>query len=138
MEGDELEERIAKLKLALNEVRKKWKESEELREKLSQQELFILGQIKEREFDVPDVPNLPIYNKKEDLEKAIKNRGKDLFGRPQEELNADRQSLMEKEAKGTADYIDKVQKDNPQGECVFSSLSCAKRTRAGRGTTGGL
>ncbi len=110
MEDQELDERVAKLNLALNQVRKRWQENKEEQDKLSQQELFILGQIKEREFDRPEVPNLPIYQSKEELEKALGNRGKDLFGRPQEELDASRQELMEKEAKGTVDYIDKEQK----------------------------
>ncbi len=110
MEDQELDERIGKLNLALNEVRKRYKQNEEEQTKLSQQELFILGQIKEREFDRPEVPNLPICQSKEELEKALGNRGKDLFGRPQEELDASRQELMEKEAKGTVDYVDKEQK----------------------------
>jgi len=118
MEGDELDERLAKLNLALQEVRKKWQESEKLREQLSQQELFILGQIKEREYDKPATPVLPVYESRENLEKALANRGKDLFGRDQKTLNESRQDLMEKEAKGTVDYIDRVQKSeqSPEGE----------------------
>jgi len=117
MEGNELDERVAKLQVALSEVRKRWQALGEERDKLGQQELFILGQIKEREFDKPDVVNLPIYDKKEDLEKALGNRGKDLFGRDQEGLNESRQELMEKEAKGTVDYINKVQQEQgPAGE----------------------
>jgi hypothetical protein len=110
MEGQELESRLGKLKLALQEVRKRHKELTEEMDRLGKQELYILGQIKEREFDLPQNPTLPVYKTKEDLEKALANRGKDILGRDAGETAEFRQGLMEKEGSGTVDYIDKTQK----------------------------
>ena len=109
MEGQELDERLAKLKLALDAVRKRFRELEDEKSKLQQQELFIMGQIQEREYDKPQGVELPIYDSKEKLEKALANQGKDVFGRSPEETGESRQALMEKEAEGTVDYLHKAQ-----------------------------
>ncbi len=86
MEGDELNARLDELKLALNTLRKQNQDLEKKKEELKQAEVFILGQIKEREIDKPRVSKLPAYGTQEELEEALANRGKDLGGGDEEEL----------------------------------------------------
>ena len=111
MEGEEVGARLQDLNTQLQALRKRWQEMQKEHEEVKQAEVFIMGQIKERERDKPDVPTLPVHDNEVDLEKALLNRGKDIRGNPESFLKAERQNLAESDAKGVVDAIDKVQKE---------------------------
>ena len=110
MEGSELDARLARLNAELQAIRLRYQEIQKEGETLKQAELVILGQIKERKEDVPDEPVLPDFKDDEEMEKELGNRGLGPDGYPEDELLVKRQELVENDAKGAADYIDKVQK----------------------------
>ena len=111
MEDSELDARLSRLNAELQAIRLRYQEIQKEGETLKQAELVILGQIKERNTDVPDEPVLPDFKDEEDMEKELENRGKGPDGYDPDELLEVRQGMVERDAKGAADYIDKVQKE---------------------------
>ena len=111
MEDSELDARIEVLKAELQAIRVRYQEIQKEGETLKQAELVILGQIKERNRDVPNEPELPDFKDDEEMEKALENRGKGPEGHTDKgELLKIRQGMVERDAQGVADYIDKAQK----------------------------
>ena len=111
MIGNELDARLSRLNAELQQIRLRYQEIQKEGDTLKQAELVILGQIKERKTDVPDEPELPDFKDDEEMEKELSNRGKGPDGFPEGELLVIRQGMVEKDAQGAADYIDKVQKE---------------------------
>ena len=111
MEGEEVDARLQELNVTLQKLRLQWQQIEAKREEMRRAETFLLGQIREREMDKPDITILPVHDDEVDLEKALLNRGKDIRGNPESFLKAERQDLAESDAKGVVDAIDKVQKE---------------------------
>ena len=111
MEGPELDARLSRLNAELQTIRLRYQEIQKEGDTLKQAELVILGQIKERKVDVPDEPVLPDFKDEEDMEKELENRGKGPDGYDPDELLVVRQGMVERDAQGAADYIDKVQKE---------------------------
>ena len=110
MEGKELEARLGKLLMALEETRKRHAELKEEMSRLEKQEILLLGQISERKEDKVVSPVLPQFKDQKELQEALDNRGKDVLGRSPEETGKFRQELMEGEGKGTVEFVDQVQK----------------------------
>jgi hypothetical protein len=75
---------------------------------LKDQEVFIGGQIAEREFDT-EAPDggmqLPIFTSVDEMTQAMDNRGKGALGEEAEEMAVQRQSVMEAEALRKVDWI---------------------------------
>ena len=111
MEGSELDARLSRLNAELQQIRLRYQEIQKEGDTLKQAELVILGQIKERKVDAPDEPVLPDFKDDEEMEKELGNRGKGPDGYDPDELLEVRQGMVERDAKGAADYIDKVQKE---------------------------
>jgi len=111
MDGNELDARLSRLNAELQQIRLRYQEIQKEGDTLKQAELVILGQIKERKTDTPDEPELPDFKDEEDMEKELENRGKGPDGYDPDELLVVRQGMVEKDAQGAADYIDKVQKE---------------------------
>ena len=111
MEGEEVDARLLELNAALQALRLQWQQLEAKRKEVRQAEVFLLGQIQEREMDKPDITILPVHDDEVDLNKALLNRGKDIRGNPEAFLKAERQDLAESDAKGVVDAIDEVQKE---------------------------
>ncbi len=111
MEGQELDARLSRLDAELQQIRLRYQEIQKEGETLKQAELVVLGQIKERKQDVPDEPVLPDFKDDEEMEKELDNRGKGPDGYPEDELLVNRQGMVERDAQGAADYIDKTQKE---------------------------
>lgn len=112
MEGQELDARLSRLNAELQQIRLRYQEIQKEGDTLKQAELVILGQIKERKTDVPDEPILPDFKDDEEMEKELGNRGKGPKGhRDEGELLVKRQGMVERDAQGVADYIDKTQKE---------------------------
>ena len=110
MEDSELDARLSRLNAELQAIRLRYQKIQEEGEILKQAELVLLGQIKERKVDVPDEPVLPDFKDDEEMEKELGNRGQGPDGYPEDELLEVRQGMVERDAKGVADYIDKAQK----------------------------
>ena len=111
MIGNELDARLSRLNAELQQIRLRYQEIQKEGDTLKQAELVILGQIKERKTDVPDEPELPDFKDDEEMEKELGHRGKGPDGYDPDELLKIRQGMVEKDAQGAADYIDKVQKE---------------------------
>lgn len=111
MEDSELDARLSRLNAELQQIRLRYQEIQKEGETLKQAELVIMGQIKERKTDVPDEPRLPDFKDDEEMEKDLDNRGKGPDGYDPDELLVVRQGMVEKDAQGAADYIDKTQKE---------------------------
>jgi len=103
------EERLIKLNDALKQVVTEIAVTELNLRDLKDQELTIRGQIVEREFDaaVPDEAiQLPVFGSVEELQGAMDNRGKGALGEAEEDLLAQRQSVLEAEALRKAEWVD--------------------------------
>ncbi len=111
MEGEEVDARLQVLNARLQELRLKWQQMKQEDVQVKQAELVLLGQIREREKDKPDITILPVTSGEVDLEEVLLNRGKDIRGNPESVLKQERQDLAESDAKGVVDAIDKVQKE---------------------------
>ena len=111
MEGPELDARLSRLNAELQTVRLRYQEIQKEGDTLKQAELVLLGQIKERKVDVPDEPVLPDFEDDEEMEKELENRGLGPDGYPVDELLVKRQEMVERDAHGVADHIDKTQKE---------------------------
>ena len=111
MEGPELDARLSRLNAELQTIRLRYQEIQTEGDTLKQAELVVLGQIKERNKDIPNEPELPDFKDEEEMEKELENRGKGPDGYDPDELLVVRQGMVEKDAQGAADYIDKVQKE---------------------------
>ena len=99
------EERIATLNDALSKVlAQKALTASDLAD-LSEQEVFIRGQITEREFDAEQVVELPVFEIDEDMISALDHRGKGFFGEAEKAVAAQRQEVFEREAQKKADFI---------------------------------
>ena len=111
MEGQELDARLSRLNAELQQIRLRYQQIQEEGNTLKQAELVVLGQIKERKVDIPNEPELPDFKDDEEMEKTLENRGAGPEGLPEGELLEIRQGMVERDAQGAADYIDKVQKE---------------------------
>ena len=111
MEGNELDARIVRLEAELQAIRLRYQQIQEEGKTLAQAELVVMGQIKERKTDIPNEPELPDFKDEEEMEKALEERGEGPGGLPEGELLEIRQGMVERDAQGAADYIDKVQKE---------------------------
>ena len=101
-------ERLVKLSDALAQVTTQIVVVELNLKDLKDQEVFISGQIAEREFDV-EVPEggvqLPIFESVEELTQAMDNRGRGVLGESEEEMAGQRQSVLGAEALRKVDWI---------------------------------
>ena len=100
------EQRLVKLNNAMDQVVVKLAETESLLAELRQQEVFIAGQIAEREFDVPEgAIQLPVFESVEEMVGGLANRGKGVAGEDEGTMRAQRQSVAEAEALRKVDWI---------------------------------
>lgn len=105
------ENRIKKLSDALDQVVAAIVVSEDELKAMREQELFVRGQLAEREFDLfeeKEEMTLPVYELENDLDDALDNRGKGFFGEEEGTMIEQRQKVYEREAQKKADYIDEA------------------------------
>jgi len=101
------EERLAMLRDTLKQVASSIVIGESNLRDLKDQELFIAGQIAEREFDKEAEPTaqFPIHKSKEELLSALDNRGLGVFGEDEDAMLEQRQEVLEREAQRKVDFI---------------------------------
>ncbi len=102
------EERLTKLREALEQVTNQIKSTKEWLSNLRDQEMVVRGQIMEREIDIEVEPRLPVFEVVDDLQDSLTNRGKGFFGEDEKTMLAQRQEVFEREAQKKADYINEA------------------------------
>jgi len=105
------ENRIKKLNAALDQVVTAIVAIESELKTLREQELFVRGQLTEREFDLleeREEMTLPVFEVENGLSNALENRGKGFFGEDEGTMIEQRQKVYEREAQKKVDYIDEA------------------------------